>query len=616
MKARSLGDAVKRRDEINRTIKRANAQLNRVIDRKPYPRDIELAPGVFNSLNGVDPAPRYIKFLREMYSMLAENLPQSPTEGGTVTGQGIVGDWTTVLTAAGFPMDPMGRPPIRYSAEEENQPTVRHKAIAEELMSLMLAKWEPKTSAKIAKKSSTGFPLFAFKEEIKKASLAHILNNLDDVLLKLENDPEEALTKYHAMYGFYISRRYQPDVHERPGVPKKREATSLLQSLGLAQGRDFADKSVRQEPSPLMVSRERTRLVYAGPAALNYPITMVMNGFRDHYLNEYEYTFKINYPEVLEERLFGKYPIGVDVKQFDQNYPIWFRKVIFNEMRQHVREDFVNMMEKLWTAPVYCPPTSIHAPEDVGMWYGDPFERPLRPIELGLPSGVSYNPDAGKWFGTFCLLAILDDVYGDVLGNVDTILKGNHPLYSVLDTSDDAVFLCSDVNVADAIRKKISSGEASPYLVFELEEPISYLGHIPKHLGSLKYEVLPNFESAVFKRHNAERSIGSNHRAYWAIGWLTKNQENSKWPVGREIIEMEKRLYKRIYDIDIDYVVRLAYSEQQFALAKRDDLTVLIEPDKIHYHPGLEPSDTVLAEHFLSISPEDQVQYVGHLIRS
>jgi hypothetical protein len=350
---------------------------------------------------------------------------------------------------------------------------------------------------------------------------------------------------------------------------------------------------------------------------MNYLATLVLNGFRDDYLSRYEFTYKVRGPQDFESKIAQRYLVGVDVKQFDQNYSEDFAEAIFNRMNVLIREDLVKALRKLWTCPVYCPPPSFSREETPGLWIGNPFNPEEDPINLGLPSGVAYNPDAGKWYGTFLLLCVLDDLYHDVLEvGIDSILKGEHSEYGLLNASDDAVLLIKSKAKAEELRARLDSGQASKYLIFELEQPITYLGMVPRiSTAGAQYDVLRNTVNYLKNRWIPEAGIESPLRRYWALGWLVKNEEFAAQEGIPEIQEFEAHLVKKYLNCDLISVVRACAAENQIALASESDSLFLQNPDTIYYR-GIEPSAELIERVFVTFSPDRQKEMIFNLLQS
>jgi hypothetical protein len=550
--------------------------------------------------------------MTEMILWFRDRFPASPTKFSAVTGLGITSDATDLQSAPGFPMNPAGYPQPRYDAEKDRRAidNPRHLAIMDAFLASVLDKWRPTTSAKLSKVSSSGFVFFETRQDYKAKLVAYCLDNVDDFLETFMLNPERCMKKYHTIPAYAIGRRHQADTQG-----KDREASSLRQALGIDGGRDIASKEVQQQKGKLTFDAQRERIVYAGPGGINYLCTLVINGFRDHYLNEFAFTYKLRGPEDLAQKISQKYLIGVDVKQFDQNFSETFADRMFDRLEQVIRPDLAASFRKLWRCPVYCPPPSLDRSATPGLWLGNPFNPKEDEINLGLPSGVAYNPDAGKWYGTYLLLCLLDDVYGDVLEvGIPQILKGAHPQYAILNASDDAVIMVNENRRFAQIRDLLKTGEASKYIKFDLEEPISFLGFVPRISSSgTQYDVLRNVVNYLKNRWVPERGIESPARKYWALGWLTKNEEFAHQEGIPEIQEFESYLVKKHLDSDLISCIRACAAQKQMTIGSADDAMFLQNPDYIHYR-AINPSDELLAQLFITFSPDYQYDNIRRFI--
>lgn len=598
-----VNDALRMTEKINLGLKRAYPRSAPALTRPAKSRHLTIIPGLLNSQDGISVSDTYANFLKDMYEEYVSAFPKSEVRNGVSTGFGVTDDGTAILTAAGFPMEPMGYPPIRFTDEHVPPKNARHLKILDEFLKAVASKWQVRDSVKIRKDASTGFPSFNISIDYKCGVIAHVLANLDKFLNDLSGDREKLLKDYDMMFAFHVGRRQQADSHIKPGEAKKREATDLLLALTGNGDRPVADRNVTQSSRAPLLQRTRSRLVYAGPGTLNYITTFFFSGIRDYYLNEFEHTYKLRGAEDLQSRMNGKYPVGVDVKQFDQNYPKWFRRAVFAQLRNVFDERFVSAAEKLWTSAVYCPPPSTNDKRYPGCWFGDPFD-PSTEIELGLPSGVAYNPDVGKFFATFTLLCLLDDVFGDVLEiGISKILRHEHSAYAIMDTSDDAIILCESEVAQQRIRELLQSGEASPYLKFDVEEAISYLGWVPLSSGSTVYEISRNTTNYLVNWWCPEQSWGSRSRPFPATGYFGKQKDYEGVPALEGLKDIEERLIGKYLRVDFQRLMHAVSAKEQIGLVASGDAQVIANPEKLYYR-DLDVSEDVLKSFFLTFPPE------------
>jgi hypothetical protein len=214
--------------------------------------------------------------------------------------------------------------------------------------------------------------------------------------------------------------------------------------------------------------------------------------------------------------------IGVDASQFDQNFPTFVADEIFDILEEYIDEDLVKLWRLMWRAPVFCPSP---VDEDPTQWafLGDPFDLRDFKANRGLPSGIAWNPDFGKMWGTAYILFMLDDLFGDVLEfGIPKILNGEHPGYATLNQGDDALILTKSMEMRRKILDLLGSGDASPYIQLEVEDPVTFLGWVLTYNGS-EYRVYPNVQSMILNFFGNEHSVGHpkddfGHRKHWGLG--------------------------------------------------------------------------------------------------
>jgi hypothetical protein len=137
-------------------------------------------------------------------------------------------------------------------------------------------------------------------------------------------------------------------------------------------------------------------------------------------------------------------------------------------------------------------------------------------------------------------------VFGDVLEfGISDILKGQHPAYMTLNQGDDALIGFKEPEMRQQLVESLASGEASPYINLDLEDPVTFLGWVVTSNGSA-YEIYPNIVSMVVNFFCNEHSIGDpnadrGHRRHWGIGvesWPTVFGVCPEYDKVRSIVDM------------------------------------------------------------------------------
>jgi hypothetical protein len=555
-------------------------QRDHVVENQSY----ELLPGIASL------TPEYARFMRGFVDTLNTEIPVSEDNLGISDHRSVPSDWNNLLNMSGTWMNPLPAPNVdnRLTAAKGFK-SRRHEEIANELIDAVFEQWTPRDAYHIARKSSTGFANFDFEEETKLDIVAHTFTLVPEIAAAIRNDKLEELARdTGVVIGYKVSRRRQPNrivYHEGVLRSKPREAPTF-NSLYVEKGRHpTADAILPDFPGFFAM---RPRPVYGLSATVNYIMAAFMTPFRSHYLREYSHTFKHTGAEDLERKLRGKLVVGVDAHEFDHQFPSFFFDHVMDRLEDvKIHSDMIELFRHAWRAPAYVPETVVGGGRG-GYWTGDPFRKADACMEWGLPSGVAYNPDMGKLFGTFYILCLYDDLLHDVLEvGVKRILKGEHSPYSILNMGDDCLLLTESMAVreklVDALQGK--GHAASPYIELEIESPITFLGMNVSDAGLGTIKVYPNVISSMTNWWTKERAINSAHRKYWGIGYQERKKLFLQCPEGAHAYEIQDRALKKYFKMDVDATIadRASFESRSMSVGTEADMLFLDNPDVIHY---------------------------------
>lgn len=535
---------------------------------------------------------KWKKWINLLHERLTMEVPPSETSDGICDSRGVPNNWNTLYSIPGKPMRPQGYP---LCSNKSNIPvdgfkTQRHEDILRELIRRMIGdKWEPQSGYEISRKSGSGFPLATFDIE-EKISMLHTLAKEWPFFYKLfEADDLRTIAKrFKVVFCYLISRRNQNDKIDIEKGVKDRSSPSVGQAAGFEAGMLI---SGREADDIQGFFRTRSRVVYAGSGALNYFFSALWQPLRDNYLSKFAFTWKHTGAEQLEDKLKGWLPIGVDASQFDQNFPTFVAEVIFDELRAVFQDSIVDVMRTTWFQPAFCPSPVEGHPEQWA-FFGHPFDKSTFKLERGLPSGIAYNPDFGKIWGTAYLLMMLDDRYHDVLEfGVDKILLGQHPAYALLNQGDDALILTKTQETKQQMIDMLNSGEASPYINLEVESPVTFLGWVVTYNGSI-YKVLPNIISMVVNFVANEHPVGHplderGHRKHWGLGvesWFEVFGLCPEYDKVRKILDsVTAEVYGRTLTAIAEPYARLSKEVLQVSGLSLDEARFLEKPERRFY---------------------------------
>jgi hypothetical protein len=367
--------------------------------------------------------------------------------------------------------------------------------------------------------------------------------------------------------------------------------------------------------------RMRKRVVFGTAGWLNYFLNAIFNGFREHYLHEYEFTWKHRTADQIQDKIARyKHFIGFDVHQYDSTFaPFMFDRWEDN-LRNYVRDDVVDLIHYGLHSPFYQPNVKVGGSEKLQI--GDPLNPEHFKFNYGLPSGIPPNPDLGKLMMTFALLVRLDREFHDVLEvGIDSILKGKHPLYAILNMGDDSIILLNDTQIASKIKSDINDDvDPAPYFKMEKEKSISFLGNVFYHDAKGEIRLAPNLTSMFANWFVPEVGTTHRRRRYWAIGWEERNAYYMQAPGFSDAWEILLREFHDAFGLHPDIYAKRGKElagDPQLNLMSDLERLVLDDPSKLHYRISPNEISQELREAVLTTLDDSLVQeFIHPLIRS
>jgi len=549
----------------------------------PVDRAVEIFPGI-STRTSMEPSVPYARFLLDLRFKLEENIGLAEQEKGVLTTNGLVGDLSRLQTLAGHGMRPDPTPDYdnRYRAPE-SWVKPRHREIFIEVLKAMFGEWDPTTPYRIQKKSSSVFPRFTTDMDYKLGIAREGLRNFGEIKKKVRNRQlPDLYTDHQWIFAHSATHRDQADrvTRDEDGTfrPKDRVVYGQKWLFGEADKPAIASRYIDDFAPP--VFRTRKRLAYGHCGPVNYVMGMIMSGYRDVYLGRYGATW-VTRPGDLAHFANGHEVVGVDVSQFDQQYPLFVVREFCEFIADRWGDEVATVFWWMWTCPTFVKAQSKIDPE---IWLGDPFNLDTFGASVGLPSGIANNPDMGKLWGTSVGLILMDEAFGDVLEvGVPTILC--HKWTRALKNSaDDMVFglLPGDRPSFD---QALTSDAVSAYLTLEPEEPISYLGRVLTQSGTRTYSEIPNVNSYVVNWFVPERSFGANFREYAAAGWYFRKAAYEDSPAFRTVEQWTEKVFAEHFGTSVNSLIsRMAEDQRQLlGLLTADDFELLTSPEKMFY---------------------------------
>lgn len=567
--------------------------MKRYISMKRSPKPAEILPGIYSF------DPKYLHLMERVYAELSAEFPVTANEDGTAGQNGIPTGWETLLSVPGYGMDPLPIPltdngSLRETYGLDANPDFasnEDRALFHELVDEMFGHHTP-ASLHYRRGAVTGVPYMTADDDYKMSSLRRLLAAPDDLIRKVLTRPEDAAKEYGAVNAYAIFKRSQADggtVKGRRLIPKERLSPdpAYVRSQG-REGRLLpCDKSVVLDGRYYdMHSAMRERPVFGMNFELNHLGVGVASCVRAVYLDRFAFTFKHRSGEELAAKLSSTpHIVGCDVKNMDNT--VWRRGIeeLLIGLRRHWRDDFVDLLQAMLFAPFVIANPYRDGRAFDPFFGGDPFDPKSWTSWPGLPSGIFFNPDIGKFIMTF-VYAIAARECGMPLkagdGSLRRFLMGEAET-KLCDMSDDALIGFPLKEMAD----KFDDYE-SPYMKLGVERPAAMLGNVAvRKDGVLAF--VPNAVTYLSNFYVPEHGISSKlRRDFWSVGFVERNSHYAAAPAIARVKEIINKGMRDVFGVDADTLAAVHRLEHGLA---RDlssiDQQVLTNPAYLHYRYSL-----------------------------
>lgn len=577
--------------------------------------------------------PRCLDLNSRLATRLTDTIGANVDDEGISDQKAVPSNFYSLFTVSGFATDMFIPMLDNHALRNElklynNFEGDRDRQIFDELMALCYGNWI-QSPVHISRDSSTCFPYFVKGVDAKKELFRYTCRLWDDISkFVMKGDLQGLYDKHNAVIMYYMGTRLQPDkvILESDGSRKSKDRylwdLEYAMSGGLKGNRWVADKSISTPDFSIKGHfRMRKRVVFGTAGWMNYFLNSIFNGFREHYLHEYEFTWKHRTSDqILGKIQQFKHFVGFDVHQYDNTFAdFMFDRWLLN-LRNYVREDVVKLIELALHSPFYQPNMKVGQNEK--LMIGNPLNPDHFGFNYGLPSGIPPNPDLGKLMMTFNLLVRMDREFHDVLEvGIDTILKGKHPLYGILNMGDDSIILMNDDQVYAKIQADIEKDrDPSPYFKMEKEKAISFLGNVFYRDAEGDIQLAPNLVSMFSNWFVPEMSTTHRRRKYWAIGWEERNAYYMQAPSFSTAWDILSEEFYNTYGLNPDLYARRGKEiagDPQFCLATDLERLLLDDPSKMHYRISPKDISPELLNQITTVLPEDDViKYIQPLINA
>lgn len=439
--------------------------------------------------------PRYLR-LTEDIAKLSDMFKADVKQNGCSGPSGVPSNFNAALNVSGIGMTPYAVPLMNNRKFADSLGLAsdilpQHIYILEELVDLYFGHGVV-GDAYIRREATTAIPYFTNDMEYKLESSMRILLNLDDFLTKaVSMDLLPLLNDYDVAIVSALMKREQPDSIKRSEsgeytVKTRPVATAAEARSGDFKGETFAKREVYDNAGNIIENHfaMRVRDVYAMNGVLNYVMTAIFTPFRNNFLNRFAFTYKVRNEEEKADRMRPfKYIMGMDVKTMDKLFLECFIDRVIDRASKYIDERVLILLKRMFTAPFVVRPTGEAVDEWDPLFGGNPLKGESFVNFPGLPSGISFNPDAGKLWMTFVYLAFYhDNGIISEKAHIAPLLLGKNGNNAMLDMSDDAVHGTNSFEQYMAF-----ANPKSPYAVLEPESPVIYLGSVFMESGNRRY---------------------------------------------------------------------------------------------------------------------------------
>jgi hypothetical protein len=567
------------------------SNAGKVFSRTFRDNSIEIFPGIFSTDD------TYLKFVSELAKRLHDNFPKTVLENGFFDKTAISTNFQELNTVAGLKSKPIGYSMIGNDSFRRERKLAsgfvkeRHKKIFDEFMAECYDGYKTKATGKISQISSSGFPLFVSDVEYKLLHLNKLSENIRDILDRVEKRDLNGLwDKYSLTFCGVLSIRSQYDgwtLENGRFTPKVRYVHDDEYALsGGVRGLRFpADKKVTIEGHTYPdKATNRIRGVSAKPSTYNNIGTAWFEGLRSYSDSKFEQTWKHRGREDIEAKVARyDYVLGLDVTEYDRSMPYW----LFDEWIKAlpINENMRDFMRLGMLSPSFYP---SQGEEPDPLWTGNPFDISYYNQYAGLPSGIFFTSALGKIGFTWAVLCMIDDLTGDVLGNINEILNHRHPDYAISNMGDDTLLHSNSKNLIDRLtyKNEHSINGMSDYFVVDVEEGVRFLGNVGYIDENGNIKLAGDIATYLGNMLVPERSINSKMRKYGVYGLLERRNVYNDNPSFEAVDQIFQSTFNEFYGynwFDLMEANLVLPADDSIDVRSFADLEVLLDPSKLYY---------------------------------
>lgn len=423
------------------------------------------------------------------------------------------------------------------------------------------------TPVRIPGASQSVLPMMLHGKGYKTLNFVHAVYNLEDVYALAKSGTLARLQELYDITFCYVQgHRTQPDAAGKVRKVIRRDDANESRYKEVV-----IDNSVHlngiSEALTKHFATVRYRYVWGMCNTVNSIINCVGGSCREVYGKIYEFTFKHRSIEHMRSKMRtfdigsddGQYPmvkdlssVFLDVTSFDRAMLFRFVEVMINKFKGTPFFDFV---ERSAFAPLIVRSNDKDVdPDNLSIFQnGDPLNfRSADHRKQGLLSGWGWVSDAGKWAAfVIYLVGIKAGLCQYDVSELDSFLKGKHPLFCCFNLGDDNVVM----GRPEAIERWEREFKENGYWVFDYEPGCRFIGHIFHHDGQGRYKISNDPVSAITNILTPERSWQSKLRRYPAHGIYGKLRQLDA-PFAYPLMKLFKECYFDCIGHDFDAMIQ------------------------------------------------------------
>lgn len=584
----------------------------RGFDRRNLPLPQRSALEVFPGVRTFDPV--FLRYVRELSHGLDKHPKLQPAvdENLMVSENGIHTGFSRLRTVGGYACNPLSWVPVNNTllcdslGIPKDFRNARHRMIFDEFFDLVWSCWKP-SSIKVPKHSTFGVPMiWCHEADYKRAFAIWVYSQIDDVLrLAGAEDWESLAREYGMVFCFVLNRRGQVD---EPGKVRKVADLEYALTGGASGSFEPTDKSVVIDGVAYDdFSATRERIVQGAAWAINCILQPMSTGCMYALFENYPTVFHHTNPQDIADQAFEDGDLTAsDVSQYDASMREFLIRRAFSRARAFWRDDLVGVSETLMFSPYFTRPLDL-SEKGKGRFVGDPMNPTAKPVVAGNRSGHAFTSLFAKTMKVFDSLCVIDDLYGDVVGNVHYYLKDRGRI-KLRNNGDDECAIGSPEAIS-AYREVRYDGKHG-YFEITPELGQGFSGSLMRWKGEAR--AFQKLHTPFEKFICPERSIGGRFRRNWPIGLYTRFRAIEDHPVGHYAAEIHNRLWHDICrPVYGDFNELLLRAYEQIPFEYTDGWTaiereVLDDPDKLYYkYQDSDVSEEVLNAVCMRIQPQE-----------